>query len=87
MKRVAKLLLTVGIVLISVSCFDPVEFPDAPGIEFESLVYKDTDALDSLILSFRFEDGDAKSWVDRFDKRLFTTLSDFLTLSLIITII
>ena len=40
-------------------CFDPPEFPDEPVIEFANVTYRVVDgAADSLILSFRFEDGD-----------------------------
>ncbi|MEQ9405497.1 MAG: hypothetical protein RIM99_18045 [Cyclobacteriaceae bacterium] len=58
MKQVAKLLFSVIIVLTMSSCFDTVEFPATPEITFESLNYKDTEGVDSLILSFRFQDGD-----------------------------
>lgn len=59
MKILAKLLFSFGLVLGLTSCFDTVEFPDSPQIEFESINYVDTDGVDSLILKFSFEDGDS----------------------------
>ena len=58
MKCVAKLLVSLVIILMITSCFDPEEFPETPYIEFESISYRDTETSDSLILKFRFEDGD-----------------------------
>ena len=57
MKCAAKLLFTVVIALLFVSCFEPEEFSNVPAIEFESLDFIDTEGIDSLILSFSFEDG------------------------------
>ena len=51
--------LWLAISLLLLGCFDPPEFPDEPVIEFERLRFIDVEgASDSLILSFRFEDGD-----------------------------
>ena len=44
---------------VLVGCFDPVEFPTTPFVEFESIEYNEVDGPDSLVLSFRFEDGDS----------------------------
>ena len=42
-----------------VSCFDPPEFADEPFIAYDNIRFRPVDgASDSLILSFRFEDGD-----------------------------
>lgn len=59
MKHFAKLLFSFGLVFGLLGCFETVEFPDTPKIEFESLSYVDTDGIDSLILKFSFEDGDS----------------------------
>lgn len=57
MKRATKLLFSALITLFLSSCFEQDVFPDTPFIEFESLNYRDNEGLDSLILSFKFEDG------------------------------
>jgi len=57
MKRATKLLFSGLFLLFLTSCFESEVFPEAPFIELESLQYRDNDGLDSLILSFRFEDG------------------------------
>jgi len=44
-----------------VSCFDPPQYPLTPTIEFENIVFKDTEnpsEPDSLLLFIRFQDGD-----------------------------
>ncbi len=56
--RAAKLLFSIFILAFLSSCFEPDEFPDTPRIEFESVKYIETSGIDSLILSFSFEDGD-----------------------------
>lgn len=53
----AKLLFLVFILTFLSSCFEPDEFSDTPRIEFESVEYIETSGLDSLKLSFSFEDG------------------------------
>ncbi len=58
MMRAAKLLFSIFILILVSSCFEQDEFPDTPRIEFESIDYIETAGLDSLILSFSFEDGD-----------------------------
>ncbi len=58
MTRAAKLLFSLLILILFSSCFEPEEFPETPRIEFESINYIERDGLDSLILSFSFEDGD-----------------------------
>ncbi len=59
MMRAAKLLFSVFILSFLSSCFEEEQFPETPLIEFESLKYVDTEGLDSLVLSFSFQDGDA----------------------------
>jgi len=59
MKFQAKLLSIFLLVSLS-SCFDEEEFPDTPKIEFESLEFIDSNtSVDSLSLTFHFEDGGA----------------------------
>ncbi|MEP5612209.1 MAG: hypothetical protein ABJP45_08165 [Cyclobacteriaceae bacterium] len=58
MKRATKLLFSALFLLFLTSCFESEVFPETPFIELESLLYRDTEGLDSLILSFRFEDGE-----------------------------
>lgn len=40
------------------ACFETEEFPNTPQISFQDVRFVDTDALDSLVLSFTFQDGD-----------------------------
>ncbi len=48
-----------GLAGVLAGCFDPPEFPDTPSIAFESISFVEVDGnLDSLILTFTFEDGD-----------------------------
>lgn len=56
MMRVTKLSFLFGLFLILASCFDREVFPETPQIEFADLRYVDTDAVDSLILTFNFQD-------------------------------
>ncbi len=58
MRAVKQLVFSVFILILLSSCFEQEEFPDTPRIEFESLDYIETPGLDSLVLSFSFEDGD-----------------------------
>ena len=58
MKSSTKILLPILSVVILNSCFSTEEFPSIPRIEYQSIDYRDTDGIDSLVLSFRFEDGD-----------------------------
>ncbi len=57
MKQTAKLFF-IGLVFTCSSCFETEEFPNVPQISFNSLRYVDTDVLDSLVVSFNFQDGD-----------------------------
>lgn len=58
MKQLVNVIL-LGSFLFLGSCFEAEEFPLEPNIAFESLRYVDLDAgLDSLVLTFTFEDGD-----------------------------
>ncbi len=50
-----------SILLLATSCLDSPEFPETPTIEYEDLAYVEVGGFlesDSLILKFRFEDGD-----------------------------
>lgn len=61
MKRVANLLFSFGILTILAGCFEKVEFPSTPNIEFLDVRFFDlaeSARRDSLVISFRFEDGD-----------------------------
>jgi len=58
MIRVAKLS-TIFFLFTLSSCYNEEVFSDVPFIEFRSLEFVDTPSLDSLILKFHFEDGDA----------------------------
>jgi hypothetical protein len=40
------------------SCFDPPEFPNEPQIGFEKIEFYDSEATDSLVIYFNFQDGD-----------------------------
>ncbi len=64
MERTTKLLFSSCLALIFTSCFEPEEFSLEPQIEFVSLDYIDTEVVDSLILSFRFEDGNGDIGLD-----------------------
>ncbi|MEM9340519.1 MAG: hypothetical protein AAGA66_17425 [Bacteroidota bacterium] len=57
MKLTAKLFF-IGLIIITTSCFETEEFSNVPQIQFERVRFVDTDALDSLIVSFSFKDGD-----------------------------
>lgn len=47
------------LVVVVSSCFDPPEYPNQPSIDFEGLeFYAEADAIDSLVLSINFKDGD-----------------------------
>jgi hypothetical protein len=51
--------LFLGVAILATSCFDAPQFPDAPKIEFKSIIFKDlTTGSDSLNLFIDFEDGD-----------------------------
>ncbi|MBX2894637.1 MAG: hypothetical protein KF763_04295 [Cyclobacteriaceae bacterium] len=56
--RVIKLALLAGILGLVASCFTPPEFPVEPRIEFENMIYKRVDGIDSLIFFINFTDGD-----------------------------
>lgn len=43
---------------IAGSCFNPPEFPTEPRIEFDDMIYKRVDGIDSLIFFITFTDGD-----------------------------
>ncbi len=58
MKAIAKLLFFGCLALVLTACFSTEVFPPEPTIEFIDISFVDTDGLDSLIVSFRFEDGD-----------------------------
>ena len=59
MIRFAKLLSLFLLVTLT-SCFEETNFPDTPQIEFQSLEFRGNDNdIDSLILTFEFEDGGA----------------------------
>ena len=61
MKLIKGLGLLSFIAILSGSCFDPPEFPDAPQVEYEDLNFipaRNPGDLDSLILYMRFKDGD-----------------------------
>lgn len=47
-----------GLTFIAFGCFKSEVFPTTPHIEFENIRFIDGDGIDSLILGFRFEDGD-----------------------------
>jgi len=58
MKQIAILLSMVSLVAL-ISCFESEDFPSVPQIQFESVRYvDDTAGVDSLVLSFSFQDGD-----------------------------
>ncbi|SKC57638.1 hypothetical protein [Ohtaekwangia koreensis] len=58
--KITKGLLLFGVlVVVASSCFDPPEYPNQPSIDFEGLeFYAEADAIDSLVLSINFKDGD-----------------------------
>jgi hypothetical protein len=58
--KITKGLLLFGVLVVVVSsCFDPPEYPNQPSIDFEGLeFYAEADAIDSLVLSINFKDGD-----------------------------
>lgn len=61
MKRATNLLFSFGIIAILSGCFEKVEFPTTPNVEFLDLRFFDRPEsfrTDSLVISFRFEDGD-----------------------------
>lgn len=57
--RAIKQLAMFGFFVASIgACFDAPEFPVEPQIEFEDMVYKRVDGVDSLIFLIKFTDGD-----------------------------
>ncbi|MBC6399517.1 MAG: hypothetical protein GDA51_01200 [Ekhidna sp.] len=59
MKRFANLLCSLFPVFLT-SCYEEEQFPDTPKIEFEKIEFIDSSTnVDSLKLTFSFEDGDA----------------------------
>lgn len=56
--------------LVLFSCYEEENFPDTPNIEFEDIVFVDTETIDSLILTFTFEDGGADIGLDPVDADL-----------------
>ena len=58
--KITKGLLLFGVlVVVASSCFDPPEYPNQPSIDFEGLeFFAEADAIDSLVLSINFKDGD-----------------------------
>src|SRR6188768_2457128 len=62
--------LTFFVVLVGFgACFDPPEFPDTPGIEFDHIEFVDGvfPNPDSLILYIKFKDGDGNLGLDNED--------------------
>ncbi|MBN8575346.1 MAG: hypothetical protein J0L66_00305 [Cytophagales bacterium] len=58
MRTIKYLLAMVILSLGAGSCFDPPEFPIEPRIEFENMIYKRVNNIDSLIFFITFTDGD-----------------------------
>ncbi|HEY9007821.1 hypothetical protein [Ohtaekwangia sp.] len=58
--KITKGLLLFGVLILGVSaCFSPPEYPNQPNINLAGLdFYAEQDALDSLVLSIDFRDGD-----------------------------
>ncbi|MFK7952024.1 MAG: hypothetical protein AB8B73_04200 [Ekhidna sp.] len=75
MKRIVKISCLFFLVALS-SCFEKEVFPDEPKIEFENLVFKDTNDSDTLVLSFSFENGGGDFWVDS-DQDIFPPYNEF----------
>ncbi len=68
MKSIGNWLALSGMVaLLLTSCFDPPQYGPIPEIEFEKIVFKDVadpSAIDTLILSLKFKDGDGDLGLD-----------------------
>ncbi len=62
MKIIVKVSSLFILILLS-SCFEKDVYPDVPKIEFEDVIFYDGD-VDSLVLSFEFEDGDGNIGLD-----------------------
>lgn len=58
--KITKGLLLFGVlVVVASSCFDPPEYPNTPSINLAGLdFFQEADAIDSLVLSINFKDGD-----------------------------
>ncbi len=48
-------------------CYPPPEFPETPEIEFEDIWFREGVSLDTLNLTFAFQDGDGDLGLDQFD--------------------
>lgn len=70
MKLIKGLGLLSFLTILSVSCFDPPEFPVVPQIEFERLEFvRGTDGWDTLNLYIKFKDGNGDLGLsDRFEE-------------------
>jgi hypothetical protein len=57
MRAIRNIILFTLIALGGGSCFEQPEYSDIPQIEFEDMIYKRVDGIDSLIFSISFTDG------------------------------
>lgn len=64
-KKVLFLFSLSALLIVMTGCFDPPEFSEVPQIKFKSLRFVEVDnALDTLELSFEFQDGDGDIGLD-----------------------
>lgn len=58
MKKIRSLAIFFLLSTLFGSCFDPPEYPNTPKISFEKIEFYKGEAMDSLLLYIRFQDGD-----------------------------